>query len=303
MRISFLPNALRLFAVASFLAASVHAAITVAAFNVENYTLADRMVEGVYRQAYPKPEKERAALQQVVSGISPDILAVEEMGGPAYLAEFQRELKQAGQNFPHAVVLEAGDADRHVALLSKLPFKEVKQHRQVPIKWLGQVDIVKRGVLEAVFATSEGDLSVFVIHLKSKRTERPDDPEGAAQRAAEAEAVRDLVLARHPDPAKAKFIVCGDWNDTRGSRPVRALQKRGDTVIGELVAAADSRGHTWTHHFRREDSYSRIDYLMVSPGLKRFVEGGRGKVHDGPGALEGSDHRAVYLTLKLEPAK
>ena len=37
-------------------------ALTVATYNVENYTIANRMVEGVYRQAYPKPEKERAAL-------------------------------------------------------------------------------------------------------------------------------------------------------------------------------------------------------------------------------------------------
>lgn len=294
---------LRLFVAINLLVVGAQAAITVAAFNVENYTMADRMVDGVYRQGYPKPEKEKAALRQVISAIAPDILAVEEMGAQAYLDDFQRELKQGGQDFPHAVVLEAGDADRHVALLSKLPFKEVKRHTQVPITYFGKADIVKRGVLEVIFATSEGDLSVFVIHLKSKRTERPDDPEGLLQRTAEAEAVRDLVLSRYPDPAKAKFIVTGDWNDTRGTRPIKALQKKGDTVIGELVFTPDSRGHVWTHYFRREDSYSRIDYLMASPGLKSFIEGNRGRTHDGPGALQGSDHRAVSVTLQLNPAK
>lgn len=280
-----------------------HAAITVASFNVENYTLADRMVDGVFRPAYPKPENEKQAVRQVIASITPDILAVEEMGGQPYLDDFQRELKQAGQDFPHAVVLEAGDADRHVAVLSKLPFKEVKRHAKVSFTYFGQPDIVKRGVLEVVFATSEGDFSVFVIHLKSKRTERKDDPESGIQRALEAEAVRDLVLACYPDPARAKFLVIGDWNDTRGTRPIRALQKRGDTVIGELVNATDSRGQVWTHYFRREDQYSRIDYLMVSPGLKPFVEDGRATIHDGPGALQGSDHRAVHLTLKLDPKK
>jgi endonuclease/exonuclease/phosphatase family metal-dependent hydrolase len=287
----------------AFSAAAASAAITVAAYNVENYTLADRMVEGVFRQAYPKPEAEKAAVRQAVAGINPDVLAIEEMGGQPYLEDFQRELKHAGQDFPHAVVLEAADADRHVAVLSKLPFKEVKRHAPVPITYFGQPDVVKRGVLEVVFATTEGDFSVFVIHLKSKRTERKDDPEGGIQRALEAEAVRDLVLARFPNPAQAKFMVVGDWNDTRGTRPVRALLKRGETVIGELVPAADSRGQVWTHYFRREDTYSRIDYLMVSPGLKPFVEGGRGQVHDGAGALQGSDHRAIHLTLKLDPAK
>jgi len=279
------------------------AALTVATYNVENYTVADRMVEGVYRAAYPKPEKEKAALRQVIAGLAPDILAVCEMGKPDFLAEFQRELKQAGQDYPHAVVLEAADPDRHVAVLAKVPFKEVRRHATVPITYFGQPDVVKRGVLEVIFATSEGDVSLFVIHLKSKSTERKDDPEGVTRRALEAEAVRDLVLARHPEPARAKFIICGDWNDTRTTRPVRALQKRGETETGEILRAADSRGETWTHYFRREDIYSRFDYLLVSPALKPLVAGGRATIWDGAGTTEASDHRPVFVTLKLTPAR
>ena len=279
------------------------AAITVATYNVENYTVADRMVEGVYRPAYPKPQKEKTALRQVIAGIAPDVLAVCEMGKPEFLAEFQRELKQAGQDYPHSVVLEAADADRHVAVLSKVPFKAVHRHTAAPIKYFGEPDVVKRGVLEVIFATSEGDVALFVIHLKSKYTERKDDPEGAIRRALEAEAVRDLVLSRYPDPSKAKFIIGGDWNDTRTTRPARALQKRGETVIGEILRATDSRGETWTHYFRREDIYSRIDYLLVSPALKPLVAGGKAAIWDGAGTTEASDHRAVFVSLKLNQAR
>lgn len=279
------------------------AALTVATYNVENYTLADRMVDGVYRAAYPKPAKEKAALLQVITGMAPDILALQEMGPPAYLEDFQRELKLAGQNFPHTVVLEAADADRHVAVLSKVPFKEVRRHARVPLTYFGRAEVVKRGVLEVIFASADGDFSVFVVHLKSKHTERKDDPEAARQRALEAEAVRDLVLSRYPDPAKAKFIVCGDWNDTRGSRPVRAMQRRGDTIIGEILPATDSRGERWTHFFRREEIYSRVDYLMVSSALKLLVPDAAAKIWDGPGTDEASDHRAIYLQLKVEPVR
>jgi len=257
----------------------------------------------VYRQAYPKPEKEKAALRQVITGIAPDILAVCEMGKPAFLAEFQRELQRAGQDYPHTVVLEAADADRHVAVLSKVPFKEVRRHARVPITYFGQPEVVKRGVLEVIFATNEGDVSVFVIHLKSKFTERKDDPEGATRRALEAEAVRDLVLSRYPEPAQAKFILCGDWNDTRTTRPVRALQMRGETAIGEILPASDPRGETWTYHYLKEDSYSRIDYLLVSPGLKPLVANGRAAIWDGAGTAEASDHRAVFVSLQLTPKK
>ncbi len=295
----------RLLAIGTALGATVlvPAALTVAAYNVENYTLADRMVDGVYRAAYPKPEKEKAALRQVITGISPDILALEEIGPQAYLDDFQRELKQAGQDFPHAVVLDAADADRHVAVLSKVPFKEIRRHARVPITYFGQPEVVKRGVLELVFASNAGDISIFIIHLKSKHTERKDDPESAQQRALEAEAVRDLVLARYPDPARAKFMVCGDWNDTRSSRPVQAMQKRGGTIIGEILPATDSRGEGWTHYFRRDVTYSQIDYLMVSPGLKPLVVGGRARIWDGAGTTGASDHRAIYLQLNVDPAK
>ncbi len=300
-RVFVLFVAINAFCLGSAVAAS--AALTVATYNVENYTVANRMVDGVYRPAYPKPEKEKAALCRVIAGLAPDILAVEEMGPQAFLDDFQRELKQAGQNYPYTALLEAADADRHVAVLSRVPFKGVKRHAAVPITYFGRQEMVKRGVLEVVFATSEGDFSIFVVHLKSKYTERKDDPDSAQQRALEAEAVRDLVLSRHSDPAKDKFMVVGDWNDTRGTRPVLAMQKRGDTVVGVLVPATDSRGEEWTHFFRREGTYSRIDYLMVSPALKPLVAGNRATIGDGPGTADASDHRPVYLALKLDPVK
>ncbi|MEO6994339.1 MAG: endonuclease/exonuclease/phosphatase family protein [Lacunisphaera sp.] len=282
------------------LASAVFAhALTVATYNLENYLVADRMVDGVYHQAYPKPEVEKAALRQVISGISPDILAVEEMGSQPFLDEFQRDLKRAGQDFPFAVLLEAADPDRHVAVLSKVPFKEVRRHAKLGTTYFGRKQLVKRGALEVVFATDAGDFSLFVVHLKSRHTERVDDPESAIQRAGEAEAVRDVVLSRYPDPTKGRFIICGDWNDTRGTRPLRAMQKRGELSLGELLRATDSHGETWTHFWRREDTYSRIDYLLVSPALKPLVVGGHARIGDGPGVAEASDHRPLVMELKL----
>ena len=98
-------------------------------------------------------------------------------------------------------------------------------------------------------------------------------------------------------------MICGDWNDTRDSKPVRALAKRGETVVGEILRAADSRGETWTHFYRREDSYSRMDYILVSAALQPFVAGGRATIGDGPGVAEASDHRPVFVSLKLTTGK
>ena len=294
---------LPILALLSLAFASLAQALTVAAYNVENYLVADRQVDGVYRSAYPKPEKEKRALRQAIAGIAPDLLAIEEMGKQPFLDELQRDLKAEGQDYPFATVLEAGDPDRHVAVLSKLPFKEVVRHAVVPITLFGQKDAVKRGVLEVTVATTAGDLTIFIIHLKSQRTERKEDPRGVKQRQLEAEAVRDVVFARFPDPAKGKFIVCGDWNDARNSRAVHALTKRGKTELGDLLRAADTRGETWTHFFRQEESYSRLDYILVSAELKPFVVGGRATIYDGPGSTNASDHRPVSVKFELDPAK
>lgn len=284
-----------------FVAALTAQALTVATYNVENYLVTNRLVEGVYREKYPKPEAEKAAVRQAIKAMAPDLLAVQEMGTLPFLEELQRDLKAEGLDYPHLALVQGVDQDRHVAVLSKVPFKDVRRHAQVPVTYLGSADFVQRGVLEVTIGTNEGDLTVFVLHLKSRRTVRPDDPESAAQRSAEAEAVRDLVLQRFPDPTQAKFVICGDWNDTRGSRAVRALQKRGDTVVGEILRAGDSRGDTWTHFYRREDSYSRIDYLLVSPALRPFVANkGTARVFDGIEIGAGSDHRPVFMQLALE---
>jgi endonuclease/exonuclease/phosphatase family metal-dependent hydrolase len=281
---------------ALLLAAVGAPALTVATYNVENYLVTDRRVDGVYRPAFPKPETEKVALRAVIRRLDADVLALQEMGPQPFLDELRRDLRAEGLDYPHAVLLPAADEDRHVAVLSRVPFRTVHRHARIPVKPRG---VVKRGALEAVVATDRGDLSVFVLHLKSRRTDDPADPEGRTQRAAEAVAVRDLVLRRHPRPAAALLLVCGDWNDSPTSRPIRALTRRGDTRIGHLLPAADSRGETWTHVYRKEDVYSRIDYLMVSPALRRLVVAPGARILDGPDVGRASDHRPVVVTFDL----
>lgn len=277
-------------------------AVTIATYNVENYTLADRMVAGTHRAGYPKPESEKAALRRVLAGMDADVIALQEMGPRPFLDELQRDLRHEGHDYPYVALLEAADPDRHVAVLSRLPLRAIRLHDQLTISLQGRTERVKRGVLEVSFGAAGGEVTLFVIHLKSRRTERPEDPEGAEQRQLEARAVRDLVLERHPDPARARFILCGDWNDTRGSKAVKALTQRGRTALGEILRAVDSHGDSWTHYYHHEDSYSRIDYMLVSPALAPLVEAGCAHVYDGPGVRHASDHRPVFLRL-LEPAR
>ncbi len=217
----------------------------------------------------------------------------------AHLEELRRDLRVDGCDYPHVAVADAADADRRVAILSRRPLQAVLTHSDLQFSYFGGKETVKRGLLEATVATAGGDITVFAIHLKSRFTERPDDPLSAARRAGEATAIRDRVLRRFPDPTAARFVILGDCNDGRTSRALAFLQKRGKTEIARLLPAADSRGEVWTHAFRREDSYSRVDQILVSPGLMGIVEDSRAHIYDGEGVRHASDHRPVYVRIRL----
>jgi endonuclease/exonuclease/phosphatase family metal-dependent hydrolase len=292
-------------AVVGLLAAGLRAAdvVTLATYNVENYGPANRMTEGGYRKDYPKPETEKAALRTVIRGMQADLLVLQEMGAGPYLEELRRDLKTEGLDYPHAALASAGDADRHVAILSKRPLRGVTTHTDLVFTYFGAKEPVKRGLLEATITTAAGDLTVFAMHLKSRITERADDPGSAIRRGGEATAVRDRVLQRFPVPAEGRFVMLGDCNDHRTSRPLGYLQKRGRTEIAKLLPAADSRGEGWTHAFRRDDTYTRVDHVLVSPGLIAAVRGGAARIFDGPGWREASDHRPVLVTLEFPAEK
>ena len=275
--------------------------LTIATYNVENYGPADRVTVAGYRKDYPKPEPEKRALRTVLHALRADVLVLQEMGGRDHLEELRRDLRTEGLDYPHAALLDVAgsDADRHIAMLSRRPLKNITQHTGLAFAYFGAKETVKRGLLAATIATAAGDVTLYGLHLKSRFTDRPDDPLSAVRRAGEATAIRDAVLKQFPAPAAARFLILGDCNDGKSSKALGHLQKRGKTEIAALLPAADSRGESWTHAFRREDTYTRVDHILVSPALRASVQGGAAKIHDGEGVLEASDHRPGVVTLQF----
>jgi endonuclease/exonuclease/phosphatase family metal-dependent hydrolase len=290
--------------VSLFLVAALHAeTLTIATYNIENYGPADRVTEAGFRKDYPKPEAEKAALRRVLRGLNADVVVLQEMGGTPYLDELRHDLKAEGLDYPHAAVAAASDADRHLAILSKRPLKNAITHTDLEFTYFGAKESVKRGLLEVTLATEKGDLTLFGLHLKSRFTDRADDPLSGTRRAGEATAIRDRVLKRFPDPSHANFVMLGDCNDVKTSAAIARLEARGKTPIGELLSGADSRGEVWSHAFRREESYSRVDQIFVSPGLHACVVGGVAHVYDGDEVLDASDHRPVFVVLSFDAKK
>lgn len=273
--------------------------LVLATYNLENYGAADRMTPDGYRTNYPKPETQKSALRQVIKALNADLLIVQEVGPRAYLLELQRDLRRDGVDYPHIDLVEAGDDERHVGILSRRPLTEVVRHTELRFPYFSASQQVKRGLLEVQVNTSAGKLTIFGVHLKSRFTDRADDPMSAIRRTGEATAIRDAILQRFPAASDARFVILGDFNDEKASKPLQRFLQRGETKIAELLPAKDSRGETWTHHYAKADTYSRVDHVLVSKALKSMVRAGSAEIFDGPGVSDASDHRPVVVTLEI----
>ncbi len=273
--------------------------IRVATYNLENYNLTDRLVNGVYRFDYPKPESEKHALRRIITEIRPDVLAVQEIGPMPFLLELQRDLRREGIDYRHAALLEDADPVRKVAVLSRIPFREVKRHTDMSFLYFEDREMVRRGLLEVRFDTAGIEWALFTLHLKSKWTERPDDPRATRRRIAEAHTVRNRIRASFPETEGHAFLVAGDFNDTRGTAAVRRFLEVGGRPITAIVPAVDSRGETWTQFWEREEVYSRVDFILASPAMRPIIVPGSGRVVDLPQWREASDHRMVYVDLEF----
>lgn len=268
--------------------------VRVATYNLGNYLIGDRWVEGRYVKMYPKPEIEKEALRDIIRRVKPDILVMQEMGGELFLKELQADLKKEGEDYPHRYLGQGPDDTRCMAVLSKEPFVEAVMHSGLEYRFLNKNAAVRRGLLELRFKTEGVEWGLFGVHLKSRRWNKPQDYESLKQRIGEATAIRDKIKARYPDLSKAYYLILGDFNDNPKSKALGRFLKMGQTRLAVPLPAEDSRGEVWTHYREGYGVYSQIDFLLVSPPLLERVKFKKGWVADGENALKASDHRMVY---------
>ncbi len=276
----------------------------IATYNVEGYLLA---TNGTRR---PKSPASRAAVAESILALRPDILALQEIGGPEALTEIQESLKAKGLPLPYAENVPGSDPTIQVAVLSKYPFAERRSHTNETFLLRGHRFRTSRGFGEVeIRVTPDYSFTLLVAHLKSKRTTGEADE--ADVRLEEAKLLRENIDAVLNANADANLVVAGDFNDSKDSLPVRAImgrakkrlvdirpaERNGDSQAAEVNR--EPRVITWTHYYAREDSYHRIDYIMVSPRMARECVKEESYVLSSPNWGLGSDHRPVVATFQM----
>lgn len=276
----------------------------VATYNLNNYFLT---------ATDSRAAKSSASLNQIhthLLALKPDILAVQELSGAADFKHLQAELKRGGLDLPHFELVTGGDTNIYNAILSRFPIVARRSHTNDSYLLHGRRFRVGRGFAEVDVAVNERyHLTVMVAHLKSKRTV----PEGdeAEMRLQEATIFREKIDARFRADPKVNLVVLGDFNDTKDTKPIKALRGRGKTALidtrpaernGDNLPAErtgyDPRNVTWTYYFGVEDSYSRVDYILISPGLEKEWIKEETYVLTIPNWGLGSDHRPIVATFR-----
>ena len=94
------------------------------------------------------------------------------------------------------------------------------------------------------------------------------------------------------------LMLFGDLNDTKNEYPIRQIIGLKGTPSHMMdLWLRDSRDERWTYYWKAADEYSRIDYLLVSPGLVGEVVTEKCGIDDSPFWNEASDHRAIYAAI------
>lgn len=270
--------------------------VRVATFNVENY------LDAPAENRHVKPPEARAKVAESIAALRPDVLALEEMGSTNALMELQAALVARGMNLPYWEFVTGPDPAIHIAILSRFELVARRPHTNEAYLLNGHRLRLSRGIAEVDVRVSERfQFTLMAAHLKSRL------PSAVADEAEmrEQEAVRLRALVEERLAADPNLVLAGDLNDSRDSKPLKAVLGKGRFALFDThPAERDCSGHAegsgargraaaWTYYYAREDMYSRIDYVLVSPAMKARWLPQESCVLSMPDWGTASDHRPV----------
>ena len=286
----------------------IHGLLSLYSFSAQTFTVATYNVENYFLTAFAnrkaKTEASRVKVVDAITAIKPDILALQEMGRKEALQELRQRLYKKGLRYSQAIFLEGADAAIHLAVLSRFPI--VGNHSKTNATYLldGKRFQVRRGFVEIEIQVGASYKFILInAHLKSMRQVALADQ--AEMRLGEARVLRELIEKRLNANPNENILLMGDLNDAPSRDPIKVLIGKGSTKLIDLRPSekkddqekVDGRGNdksrrvTWTHYYKTEDQFSRLDYIMASRGMMRELDSSCVHVTTDWGMA--SDHRPV----------
>lgn len=261
-------------------------------YNLKRFSYEDRDRDG--QKDNFKPENEIEAILSLLQKNRPDVLAVQEIGDAASLAVLTQRLAKAGLDYPnHAYFMNEG-ATVGLAVLTRFPITSSQPITNETYTIGSEQLSVQRGFLQVDIEVSPAyQFTLMVAHLKSKLYHPLGQTEMRRNEARLLNKNVRRLLSKQPE---RNLVVVGDLNDTFTSAAVRELI--GSPRCLHDLRPQDSVLDVWTHFWAAQESYERLDYILVSDGMKAEVVPEKCRVVRDPLTYVGSDHRPVMAVFK-----
>ncbi len=267
---------------------------SVMTYNLGRFALDDRDGDG--KKDDPKPDSECRALARIVALANPDIVAIQEIGGRSQLNAFLAWLKTENLEYPYNDLLQRGDRDTNLAVLSRFPIVGSTHHTN---EWysIGQAKLaVARGFQEVEIGVEEDYcFHLLNVHLKSKVYSPLGQTEMRRNEARLLNKVVRRIMDEHPD---CRMLVAGDMNDNPNSAAIREVTGKAKKNLFDL-RPVETGGEAWTYYEKSAELHSRFDYFFANAEMLRDALPGKSFVVRDPATFTASDHRpavAVFST-------
>jgi endonuclease/exonuclease/phosphatase family metal-dependent hydrolase len=239
------------------------------------------------------------------------VLVLEEMGTTNALLELRASLKADGLDYPFWEHVNGADTNIHVAVLSRLPIAARHPHTNDLFLLDGRQFRVERGFAEVdIQAATNFTFTLIAAHLKSKLPSLVADE--AEERLAEAKVLRGIIDEHFTNNPNARLVVLGDFNDVKDSDAVKEIigrgkfkltdtrpaERNGDNATGQ-PPYFEPRSVAWTYFYGADDTYSRMDYILLSPAMARDWTPAGTFIPTIPNWGVGSDHRPIIAAFEI----
>jgi endonuclease/exonuclease/phosphatase family metal-dependent hydrolase len=245
--------------------------LSIASFNVQNYFDADD--DPTKSDELPKASEvtdKTKAIGAAIRAINADVIALQEVENLELLQRLVKD-ELASMGYEHIKLLEGNDPRGiDVALLSRFKVLTVTSHAsdRFPGTTAGDTDTYRfsRDCLEVVIEPQQDRrLILLVNHLRATDWRDPDL--SLRIRQAQARRVREIVDSTLEWEPTAYLAVVGDLNDTPDSLALGEILQGTPKLVDPFAGQSIDRSYTSSYKGNR----SRIDYILLSPGLAREV--------------------------------
>ncbi len=263
--------------------------ITIATFNCENLfrrfkfnsKLTKEQVEKKLKDGFimdksilsTVTQTERKLTADAIKAAKADIVCLQEVENMDTLRNFL-STHLSGSGYKYRMLIDAKDPRFiDVALISKIPFGNVKTHQ-----YDGTGTVFSRDCLEVEFNISGKPLTVFVNHFKSmfdrsNKTPAQKRAFTAPKRAAQCKTVLDIIKQKFKNtPQKDNWVVVGDLNDYPDSTTSLKTLLESPWMENIVQTRITDPSERWTHFWDTtsvpvDERYKQIDYIFLSKKL------------------------------------